>query len=127
MITVQKLAQAIGKRLGGTEAEALEEARTVMSYFGFRSVIIDNAIHPDDRKVFYALHDLEASVRLPGRGHQDQPAARTDGGDDPPARRELKPPRIRDVGSARGRHDAVVGGALGVAETAVPDHDGHGR
>src|SRR5438552_6128920 len=57
MITVQKLAQAIGKRLGGTEAEALAEARTVMSYFGFRSVIIDNAIHPDDRKVFYALHD----------------------------------------------------------------------
>src|SRR5439155_22313639 len=71
--------------------------------------------------------DLEASVRLPGRDHQDLPAARTDGGDDPPARRELKPPRIRDVGSARGRHDAVVGGALGVAETAVPDHDGHGR
>src|SRR5438876_11550643 len=57
MITVQKLAQAIGKRLGGTEAEALAESRTVMSYFGFRSVIIDNAIHPDDRKVFYALHD----------------------------------------------------------------------
>src|SRR2546428_5229681 len=57
MITVQKLAQAIEKRLGGTEAEALAESRTVMSYFGFRSVIIDNAIHPDDRKVFYALHD----------------------------------------------------------------------
>src|SRR2546422_9046470 len=57
MITVQKLAQAIVKRLGGTEAEALAESRTVMSYFGFRSVIIDNAIHPDDRKVFYALHD----------------------------------------------------------------------
>src|SRR2546428_70741 len=57
MITVQKLAQAIAKRLGGTEAEALAESRTVMSYFGFRSVIIDNAIHPDDRKVFYALHD----------------------------------------------------------------------
>jgi hypothetical protein len=57
LITVQKLAQAIQKRLGGTEAEALAESRTVMSYFGFRSVIIDNAIHPDDRKVFYALHD----------------------------------------------------------------------
>src|SRR2546425_8149197 len=57
MITVQKLALAIQKRFGGTEAEALAESRTVMSYFGFRSVIIDNAIHPDDRKVFYALHD----------------------------------------------------------------------
>src|SRR6266849_3659489 len=57
MITVQKLALAIQKRLGGTEAEALAESRTVMSYFGFRSVIIDNAIHPDDRKVFYVLHD----------------------------------------------------------------------
>ncbi len=39
------------------EAEALAEARVVMNYFGFRNVIIDNAIHPDDRKVFYALHD----------------------------------------------------------------------
>src|SRR3989442_15344219 len=57
MITVQKLALAIQKRFGGTEAEALAESRTVMRYFGFRSVIIDNAIHPDDRKVFYALHD----------------------------------------------------------------------
>src|SRR2546428_9821240 len=57
MITVQKLAQAIAKRLGGTEAEAHAESRAGMSYFGFRSVIIDNAIHPDDRKGFYALHD----------------------------------------------------------------------
>jgi len=57
VITVQKLALAIQKRFGGTEAEALAESRTVMSYFGFRSVIIDNAILPDDRKVFYALHD----------------------------------------------------------------------
>src|SRR6266540_1706077 len=32
-------------------------APIVMSYFGFRSVIIDNAIEPPDRKVFYALHD----------------------------------------------------------------------
>lgn len=57
MITVQKLARAIEKRFGGTATEALAEARTVMSYFGFRSVIIDNAILPDDRKVFYTLHD----------------------------------------------------------------------
>lgn len=57
MITVQKLARAIEKRLGGTPAEALAEARTILNYFGFRNVIIDNAIHPDDRKVFYELHD----------------------------------------------------------------------
>ncbi len=57
MITVQKLARAIEKRLGGTSAEAMAEARIVMSYFGFRSVIIDNVIEPPDRKVFYALHD----------------------------------------------------------------------
>lgn len=57
MITVQKLARAIEARLGGTGAEALSEARVVMNYFGFRSVIIDNVIYPDDRKVFYALHD----------------------------------------------------------------------
>src|SRR2546426_355861 len=57
MITVQKLAQAIERRLHGTEAEALAEARTILSYFGFRSIIIDNAIEPRDRKVFYALHD----------------------------------------------------------------------
>lgn len=57
MITIQKLARAIQARLGGTGAEALSEARAVISYFGFRSVIIDNAIQPEDRKVFYALHD----------------------------------------------------------------------
>jgi len=57
MITIPKLAKAIQKRLGGTEAEALAEARTVMGYFRFRNVIIDNAILPDDRKVLYALHD----------------------------------------------------------------------
>jgi Family of unknown function (DUF6015) len=57
MITVGKLARAIQRRLHGTEAEALAEARTILSYFGFRSVIIDNAIEPADRKVFYALHD----------------------------------------------------------------------
>src|SRR5438876_10020117 len=84
---------------------------------------------PDERdeRTWRAFADLEASVRLPGRDHQDLPAARTDGGDAPPTRRELQPPRIRDVGSARRGHDAVVGGALGIAEAAVPDHDGHRR
>src|SRR2546422_966508 len=34
MITVQKLAQAIERRLHGTEAEPRAEARTIVSYFG---------------------------------------------------------------------------------------------
>ena len=74
MITIRKLARAIEKRLGGTATEALTEARTVMSYFGFSREIIDNAIHPDDRKLFYALHDAgllqtfwETVVLLDGR------------------------------------------------------------
>ncbi len=57
MITVRKLAVAIQRRLGHAPEGAREEARTVMSYFGFSDTIIDNAIHPDDRKVFYLLSD----------------------------------------------------------------------
>jgi hypothetical protein len=57
MITVPKMARAIEKRLGGTTAEAQAEARTVMSYFGFRTEIIDNSIQPEDRKLFYNLAD----------------------------------------------------------------------
>ncbi len=57
MITVVKLAVAIEKRLGHAPAEAREEARTVMNYFGFRDTIIDNAIEPEDRKLFYMLSD----------------------------------------------------------------------
>lgn len=74
MITVRKLARAIEKRLGGTSAEAQADARTVMSYFGFSRQIIDNAILPADRKVFYALNDAgllqtfwETVVLLDGR------------------------------------------------------------
>jgi hypothetical protein len=57
MITIRTLARAIEKRLGGTTAEALTEARTVLSYFGFANQIIDNAIQPEDRKLFYSLAD----------------------------------------------------------------------
>lgn len=57
MITVKKLALAIEKRLGHPPEEALEEARIIMNYFGFRDTIIDNAIEPEDRKLFYALND----------------------------------------------------------------------
>ena len=57
MITVKKLAAALQKRLGRTPEEALEDARTVMNYFGFHDTIIDNAIEPADRKLFYALQE----------------------------------------------------------------------
>ncbi len=57
MITVKKLAAAMERRMGRTHEEALEEARIVMNYFGFRDTIIDNAIEPEDRKLLYALQE----------------------------------------------------------------------
>lgn len=57
MITIDKLARAIEKGLGHPPDQAREEAHRVLNYFGFQTVIIDNMIHPDDRKLFYALHD----------------------------------------------------------------------
>lgn len=57
MITVKKLATAIERRLGHEPELAREEARTVLNYFGFRTTIIDNAIVPEDRKLFYLLSD----------------------------------------------------------------------
>lgn len=57
MITLEKLANAIEKRMGHPRGEARDEAQRVLNYFGFRNVIIDNAIDPMDRKLFYALHD----------------------------------------------------------------------
>ena len=57
MITVKKLAGAMEKRMGRAPTEALEESRIVMNYFGFRDTIIDNAIEPEDRKLFYALQE----------------------------------------------------------------------
>src|SRR5947208_11787802 len=66
MITVKTLARAIEKRLGGTSSEALAEARTVMSYFGFRTEIIDNAIQPEDRNCSTAS-TTPASSRRSGR------------------------------------------------------------
>ncbi len=56
-VTVEKLAKAIEKRLGLPHDEAYAMAARVMDYFGFENFIIDNAILPEDRKLFYALHD----------------------------------------------------------------------
>ena len=58
MITLKKLAAGVEQRLGRSPADALEVARTVMNYFGFRDTIIDNAVEPEDRKLFYALQEV---------------------------------------------------------------------
>ena len=57
MITIEKLAAAIRDRLGHPPAQARTEAQRVLDHFGFRTRIIDNAILPTDRKLFYELHD----------------------------------------------------------------------
>ena len=56
-VTVDKLAHAIERRLGFEPARASAIARRVLDYFGFEAVIIDNAVAPEDRKLFYELHD----------------------------------------------------------------------
>jgi len=57
IVTLERLTRAIEKRFGHPRGEARAEAQRVLDYFGFRTRIIDNAIHPDDRKLFYELHD----------------------------------------------------------------------
>ena len=56
-VTVEKLAKAIEKRIGLPHDQSYGMAGRVMNYFGFESFIIDNAIDPEDRKMFYTLHD----------------------------------------------------------------------
>lgn len=74
MITIRKLARGIEKRLGRTPDEARADAQRILTYFGFRTVIIDNGITPEDRRLFYTLHDagllqssLEAVPLLSGK------------------------------------------------------------
>ena len=57
MITIRLLAKAIERGLDHPPAVADGEARTILNYFGFKDTIIDNAIEPEDRKLFYMLHD----------------------------------------------------------------------
>jgi len=57
IVTLERLTRAIEKRFGHPRGEARAEAQRALDYFGFRTQIIDNAIHPDDRKLFYELHD----------------------------------------------------------------------
>jgi len=57
MINLAKLARAIEKRLGVAPPDAAAKAERLLAYFGFRTVIIDNAIAAEDRKLFYELQD----------------------------------------------------------------------
>lgn len=57
MINLAKLSRAIEKRLGAPREEAIAKAQRILNYFGFRTVIIDNAIASEDRKLFYELQD----------------------------------------------------------------------
>jgi len=57
IVTIDKLARALEKRLGLNSAQAATTAQRVLTYFGFENVIIDNAIDPEDRRLFYELHD----------------------------------------------------------------------
>lgn len=58
MITLARLARAIEKRQGIAPADAAAKAERLLAYFGFRTVIIDNAIAAEDRKLFYELQDV---------------------------------------------------------------------
>jgi len=57
MINLAKLARAIERRLGVPPGDASAKAKRLLDYFGFRTVIIDNAIASEDRKLFYELQD----------------------------------------------------------------------
>ncbi|HKZ48849.1 MAG TPA: DUF6015 family protein [Thermoplasmata archaeon] len=74
VVTVEKLARAIEKRLEVPAAEADAFSSRVMNYFGFGKYIIDNAIHQEDRRLFYRLQEAgllktswETTLLLTGR------------------------------------------------------------
>lgn len=55
--TIDILQEALERALKLEPQEASEAALTVLDYFGYNTVIIDNAIDPVDRKLFYQIHD----------------------------------------------------------------------
>jgi hypothetical protein len=57
VVTLDKLQEALENVLGLEAEEARKAALTVLNYFGYSTVIIDNAIDQEDRKLFYQLHD----------------------------------------------------------------------
>ena len=74
VVTIDKLAKAVERRLEVPSEEAAGISERVMNYFGFGRYVIDNAIHQDDRRLFYRLHDAgllktswETTLLLSGR------------------------------------------------------------
>ena len=57
VVRPEQIQEALEKTLDISPVEASDTALRVLNYFGFNSVIIDNALHQEDRKVFYDLHD----------------------------------------------------------------------
>ena len=57
LVTLDRLARAVGKRLHVEPAEAKSLATRVLNYFGYSHTIIDNLVDQEDRKLFYQLHD----------------------------------------------------------------------
>lgn len=58
VMTIDKLQEALENVLGLEPERAREVALTVLNYFGYSTIIIDNAIDQEDRKLFYQLHDV---------------------------------------------------------------------
>jgi hypothetical protein len=57
VVTREKMKLAIQNALSVDPDEALAMADRVLRYFGYENVIVDNTIEPEDRKLFYRLHD----------------------------------------------------------------------
>lgn len=58
VITATELAKAIRKVTGRmTTEDAQKTAEHLLAFFGFDTQVIDNALNPDDRLVFYMMED----------------------------------------------------------------------
>lgn len=55
--TIGELANAIRNKLDLGSREAQEMAESVLRYFGYENLIVDNGIESSDRRYFYKLHD----------------------------------------------------------------------
>ncbi len=58
LVTLEQLSRAIQVSAGMDSEEASRIAEMVLSYFGFEVQVIDNSLDPEDRRIFYMLHDL---------------------------------------------------------------------
>ncbi len=58
LVNLEQLTRAIELRAGLDPDEASGIAEMVLSYFGFEVQVIDNSLDPEDRRVFYMLHDM---------------------------------------------------------------------